>query len=80
MISIAGAVGVLVSGRFCIAISAGNLVSEFSNAAMNLRWRFLKHKLYDSWWFIVVSTLFMVSFMLSRGIFMLMLLVRNFEI
>ena len=78
----AGAIGVLISGRFCIALSAGNLVlvSEFSNAAMNLRWRFLKHKLYDSWWFIVVSLIFMGSFILSRGIFMLMLLVRNYEV
>jgi len=80
LISVAGALGVLVSGRFCIAISAGNLVSEFSNAAMNLRWRFLKHKLYDSWAFIGVSTLFMVSFIMSRAIFMLMLLIRNYEV
>lgn len=80
LISVAGAIGVLISGRFCIAMAAGNLVSEFSNAAMNLRWRFLKHKLYDSWWFIAVSTNFMICFFVSRGIFMLMLLVRNFEI
>ena len=79
-VSVAGAIGVLISGRFCIALSSGNLVSEFSNAAMNLRWRFLKHKLYDHWLFIPVSSIFMGSFILSRGIFMGMLLVRNYEI
>ena len=80
LISVAGAIGVLISGRFCIALSSGNLVSEFSNAAMNLRWRFLKHKLYDHWLFIPVSSIFMICFILSRGVFMLMLLVRNYEI
>ena len=80
IVSIAGAIGVMISGRFCIPISAGNLVSEFSNAAMNWRWRFLKHKLVDHWLFVPVSVIFMVCFIMSRGVFMLMLLVRNFEI
>lgn len=80
IISVIGAVGVMVAGRFTIPLSAGNLVSEFSNAAMNLRWRFLKHKLYDHALFIPVSAIFMACFVLSRGVFMLMLLVRNFEI
>ena len=80
IISVAGALGTLMSGRFCVPISAGNLVSEFSNAAMNLRWRFLKHKLYDHFLFIPVSAIFMGCFLLSRGVFMLMLVVRNFEV
>ena len=80
IISVAGALGVMVSGRFCIPVSAGNLVSEFSNAAMNLRWRFLKHKMYDHALFIPVSSIFMACFIASRGIFMLMLLIRNYEV
>ena len=80
LVSVLGAVGVMISGRFCIPVSAGNLVSEFSNAAMNLRWRFLKHKLYDHFLFTPICCVFMVCFLLSRGVFMLMLLIRNYEV
>ena len=80
IISVLGALLVMISGRFCIPVSAGNLVSEFSNAAMNLRWRFLKHKMYDHFLFIPVSSIFMACFIASRGIFMLMLLIRNYEV
>ena len=38
-----GAVAVLVSGRFNVALSCGQLVSELTGFFMNNRWRMIKH-------------------------------------
>lgn len=44
ILGIVGAAAVIVAGRFNVALSAGNLVSEWTGFPMNLRWRMLMHK------------------------------------
>jgi len=44
IVGIIGAFCVIVAGRFNVALSAGNLVSEWTSFSMNQRWRMLKHK------------------------------------
>ena len=63
-----------------MALSVGNLVSEFSNSFMNMRWRFLKHKMVDHPLYLPLNFGFLMRYLLSRIIFMGGLLVRNFEI
>ena len=77
-VGLLGAILVIVTGQFPVALSVGNLVSETSNFCMNLRWRLLKHKMTESQWFIASSILFMVVFFFSRVVFMLMLNIRTY--
>jgi len=44
IVGIIGAFSVIVAGRFNVALSAGNLFSEWTSFPMNFRWRMLKHK------------------------------------
>jgi hypothetical protein len=76
VVGILGACGVILCGRFTVALSAGNLVSELSNGVMNIRWRMLKHKQTEHWSFIPASIAFMICFFFSRVVFMLMLIMR----
>ena len=76
VVGIMGALGVMICGRFTVALSAGNLVSELSNALMNVRWRLLKHKQTEHWAFVPASVTFMICFFFSRVVFMLMLIIR----
>lgn len=41
IVGLLGALGVIVVGRFNVALSCGNLVSELSNFFMNMRWHML---------------------------------------
>ena len=77
---IIGAVTVLIAGDYTVALSTGNLVSEFSTLFMNLRWRLLKHKMTEHWLFIPANLMFFIAYIVSRLFFMLALLVRNFQI
>lgn len=80
IVGLVGALAVMISGRFNVALSAGNLVSEWSNLIMNLRWRMLKHKMTEGLPFLVVNAIFMLSYIIVRIVFMLMLLIRNYQI
>ena len=78
VVGVLGALLVLVSGQFPVALSVGNLVSETSNFCMNFRWRLLKHKITEGSLFLFASILFMVVFFFSRVVFMLLLVIRTF--
>ena len=80
VVGIIGAVAVLIAGQFTIALSVCNLVSEFSNAFMNLRWRMLKHKMTEHSLYLPLNFCFLLSYLFSRILFMGALLVRNWEI
>jgi hypothetical protein len=80
VVGILGALAVMIAGKYTVALSAGNLVSEFSNWAMNLRWRLLKHKMTEHWAYLPVNALFMMAYIFSRIFFMLALLVRNYQV
>ena len=80
ILGILGAAAVMVSGRFNVALSAGNLMSEWTGFAMNHRWRMLKHKQSDGVGFIVVNAIFFFSYLFVRVIFMGMLILRNYQI
>lgn len=77
---IIGAITVLIAGDYTVALSTGNLVSEFSTLFMNLRWRLLKHKMTEHWLFIPANLMFFVAYIISRLFFMLALLIRNYQI
>ena len=80
VVGIAGAIAVLIAGDFTVALSVGNLVSEFSNSFMNMRWRWLKHKLTEHWFYLPLNFGFLMAYLFSRIVFMAALLIRNFEI
>jgi len=80
LLGIVGAGCVLVAGRFNVALSAGNLMSEWTSFSMNHRWRMLKHKMSEGTGFIVVNAIFFFSYFFVRVVFMAMLLLRNYQI
>ena len=80
VVGLLGAAVVLLAGDFTVALSVGNLVSEFSNCFMNVRWRLLKHKMTDHWFYLPINFMFMMAYLFSRILFMGALLVRNWEI
>ena len=74
IVGIIGAVTVLIAGRFNVALSAGNLFSEWTTFAMNHRWRMLKHKQTEGLPFILMNDV------IARIVFMAMLLLRIYQI
>ena len=80
IVGIIGALCVLVAGRFNVALSAGNLVSEWTASAMNFRWRMLKHKMTDGFPFLLINAVFFGSYVVARVFFMAWLLYRNYQI
>ena len=80
VVGMIGAAVVLIAGDFTVALSVGNLVSEASNFFMNFRWRMLKHKMTEHWGYLPINFMFMMSYVVSRIVFMGALLVRNWEI
>ena len=79
VVGILGAFGVFYCGRFNVALSSGALLSEASNMLMNYRWFMLKHQATDHPVYMPIQAAFALSFFLSRVLFMLMMLIRNFE-
>ena len=79
IVGLIGALGVLLVGRFNVALSCGSLVSELSNLFMNVRWHMLQHKMTTTPLFNVIQLAFAFSFFVVRVIFMLMLTVRNWQ-
>ena len=75
-----GAVAVLVSGRFNVALSCGQLVSELTGFFMNHRWRMIKHGQGEGLFFMVINALFFFSYIFARIVFMAMLLLRNYQV
>ena len=80
IVGVLGATVSIFSGRYLVILAVGNLISESSNSLMNIRWRFLKHKMADHTGFYVASCSFMVVFFFSRVLLMLMLLIRIVEL
>jgi len=80
IVGIIGAVTVLIAGRFFIALSAGNLFSEWTTFAMNHRWRMLKHKQTEGLPFLLINAVFLMCYVFARIVFMAMLLLRNYQI
>lgn len=80
IVGIIGAVTVLIAGRFNVALSAGNLFSEWTTFAMNHRWRMLKHKQTEGLPFILMNAIFLMCYVIARIVFMAMLLLRNYQI
>ena len=80
IVGIIGALCVVVAGRFNVALSAGNLFSEWTSFPMNYRWRMLKHKQTEGVFFIVVNAIFFGGYVIARVFFMAWLLFRNFQI
>ncbi len=80
LVGILGAAAVIVCGRFNVALSAGNLMSEWTSFPMNHRWRMIKHKMTDSPWYMVVNGIFFLGYLFVRVIFMALLLLRNYQI
>ena len=80
IVGIIGAVAVLIAGRFNVALSAGNLFSEWTTFAMNHRWRMLKHKQTEGLPFIFMNAIFLMCYVIARIVFMAMLLLRNYQI
>lgn len=78
IVGLLGAITVLISGRFNVALSCGQLVSEFTGLAMNTRWRMLKHKMTEGPLFMLVNALFFFGYLFARIVFMAMLLLRNY--
>ena len=78
IVGIIGALAVLVAGRSNVALSAGNLVSEWTSFVMNQRWRMLKHKQTEGLPFLAVNALFFMSYIICRIVFMGTLLLRNY--
>ena len=79
IVGVLGAAGVFYCGRFNVALSSGALLSEASNMLMNYRWFMLKHKATDHPLYMPTQAGFAISFFLSRIVFMLMMLIRNFQ-
>ena len=77
VVGIAGALFSVALGRQNPPLSAAVLVSEISNFAMNCRWFMLKHDLADHALFMPVNFVFMLTFFLTRVVFMLLILIRN---
>lgn len=75
-----GAVLAYTGGHFLPCAACAILISESSNFCMNIRWRLLKHKMTEHWYFIAASMAFMIVFFFSRVFFMLMVVLRCFEI
>ena len=75
-----GAYAVMVAGRFSVALSAGNLMSEWTTFSMNQRWRMIKHKQGEGTIYMLVNAIFFFSYFFVRIVFMFMLLVRNYQI
>ena len=80
IVGIVGAFCVIVAGRFSVALSAGNLVSEWTSFSMNQRWRMLKHKQTNGLPFMIVNIIFFFGYICARIVFMAMLLLRNYQI
>ena len=77
---IVGALCVLVAGRFNVALSAGNLVSEWTTFPMNHRWRMLKHGHTTGKSFVAINAVFFFGFIYFRLIFMALLMLKNVQI
>lgn len=68
------------AGRFNVALSAGNLFSEWTSFPMNHRWRMLKHKMTEGFPFLLINAIFLTSYVVARVFFMAWLLYRNYQI
>ena len=79
-VGIMGAACVLVSGRFNVALSCGQLMSEWTGLPMNYRWRMLKHKQGEGMHFMAVNVVFFFSYIFCRIAFMGSLLIRNVQV
>lgn len=79
-VGLVGAFAVLVSGRFNVALSCGQIVSEWTSFPMNFRWRLLKHKQTEGLAFMAVNFVFLFAYIACRMVFMGTLLVRNYQI
>jgi len=80
VVGLLGAVAVMISGRFNVALSCGQLVSEWTGFFMNARWRMLKHKQAEGTLYMVVNFLFFFGYIVARIVFMAMLLIRNVQV
>lgn len=80
IVGIIGAFAVLVCGRFNVALSAGNLVSEWTSFPMNQRWRMLMHKQTEGPAFMAVNAVFFLGYIMARIVFMAVLILRNYQI
>jgi len=80
VVGLVGAITVLISGRFNVALSCGQLVSEWTGFPMNWRWRMLKHKNTKGSSFIVVNAFFFIGYIITRVVFMACLLHRNYQV
>ena len=80
LVGLLGALTVLVSGRFNVALSCGQLISEFTGFPMNWRWRMLKHKMTEGFGFMLVNAIFFFGYFFCRIVFMAMLLLRNVQV
>ena len=80
LVGLIGAAAVLVSGRFNVALSAGNLFSEWTAFFMNGRWRMIKHGQGEGTTFLLMNALFFFSYVFARIIMMGMLILRNYQI
>lgn len=78
IVGIIGALCVIVAGRFNVALSAGNLFSEWTSFPMNHRWRMLKHKMTEGFPFLLVNAVFFGGYVVARVFFMAWLLYRNY--
>ena len=80
VVGIIGALAVLVSGRFNVALSAGNLFSEWTSFPMNQRWRMIKHGQGEGVVYMLVNAIFFFGYIAARVVFMLVLILRNYQI
>ena len=80
LVGLIGAVTVLIAGRFNVALSAGNIFSEWTTFPMNQRWRMLKHKQTEGLPFLIINAIFLMCYVMARIVFMATLIVRNYQI
>ena len=79
IVGIIGALAALTAGRAGVALSAGNLFSEWTTLPMNMRWRMLKHKQAEGLPFMAINGIFFISYVFVRVVFMGQLLIRNYQ-
>ena len=80
VVGLIGAVAVLIAGRFNVALSCGQIVSEWTSFPMNFRWRMLKHKQTTGMAFMAMNVWFFFGYIACRMVFMGTLLLRNYQI
>ena len=74
-----GGLSAFMLGRWNLTLSAMILIVETSNFFMNMRWHYQKHKWTDHWSFMPICICFLISFFLTRVVYMGMINVRTIE-